>query len=92
MCHVMPTISNKSFGDVAVRFLLLLAMNLWAYPLLVIWTLTGIVIFVPVFLLWKVIVRWPSALIMQFFMWVYARICMLILRPFIRIKFEGFFA
>jgi len=63
-------------------------MNLWAYPLLTLWTLIGLVISLPLLFIGQVFSRWPISKTIHLFIWIYARICILILRPFIRLKLE----
>ena len=60
-------------------------MNLWVYPLLIIWTLIGSLIAFPALLVWQFITGWPRAKIMHLFVWIYGRGCILIFRPFIRL-------
>jgi 1-acyl-sn-glycerol-3-phosphate acyltransferase len=61
-------------------------MNLWVYPLLIIWTLFGSLIAFPALLVWQLITGWPTAKIMHLFVWIYGRGCILIFRPFIRLE------
>jgi 1-acyl-sn-glycerol-3-phosphate acyltransferase len=63
-----------------------LLMNLWVYPLLIIWTLIGSLIAFPALLIWRFVMGWPIAKIMHLFIWIYARVCILIFRPFLRLK------
>jgi 1-acyl-sn-glycerol-3-phosphate acyltransferase len=60
-------------------------MNLWVYPLLLIWTLIGSLITFPALLIWQLVTGWPRAKIMHHFVWIYGRGCVLIFRPFIRL-------
>ena len=57
-------------------------MNIWVYPLLVIWTVIASVIAFPALVLWRLLTRWPSVKIMRLFVWIYGRVCLLIFRPF----------
>jgi 1-acyl-sn-glycerol-3-phosphate acyltransferase len=61
-------------------------MNLWVYPLLILWTLIGSLIAFPVLLVWRFITGWPTAKIMHLLVWIYGRGCILIFRPFIRLE------
>ncbi len=64
-------------------------MNLTAYPLMVLWTLFGILSFTPLFLLWKLATRWPAERIMRHFVWLYGRGWLLIMSPFVRFERDG---
>lgn len=61
-------------------------MNLWVYPLLIIWTLIGSLVAFPALLVWQLVTKWPRAKIMHLFIWIYGRGCILIFRPFIRLE------
>lgn len=65
-------------------------MNLTVYPLIVVWTLLGILIFPAIFLLTKLVTRWSGARIMRLFIWIYGRGWMTFSLPFMRISREGF--
>ena len=65
---------------------IVLLMNVWVYPLLIIWTLIGSLIAFPALLAWRLVTGWPVAKIMHLFIWIYGRGCMLIFRPFLRLK------
>lgn len=65
-------------------------MNLIVYPLLVLWTLIGILCFPLGFILWKLTSGWDSGRIMRHFIWIYGRGWLLIMRPFVRFRREGF--
>ena len=65
-------------------------MNLTVYPLTVLWTLLGIMLFPFLFLLWKGITRWEAGRIMRHFVWIYGRVWMVIMAPFVRFRREGF--
>lgn len=68
------------------NLIVVVLMNLWVYPLLIIWTLIGSLIAFPALLVWQLVARWPRAKIMHLFIWIYGRGCILIFRPFIRLK------
>lgn len=65
-------------------------MNLWVYPLVIIWTLVGSLIAFPALLIWRIVTRWPIVKIMHQFIWIYGRVCILIFRPFLRLKCKDF--
>lgn len=68
------------------NLIVVVLMNLWVYPLLIIWTLIGSLIALPALLVWQLVTGWPRAKIMHLFVWIYGRGCILIFRPFIRLE------
>ncbi|MEW6185022.1 MAG: lysophospholipid acyltransferase family protein, partial [Thermodesulfobacteriota bacterium] len=73
-----------------IFFLYALVMNLWVYPWLILLTLSGILFFPLLFVLWKVLTRWESGRIMRLFIWCYGRAWLAINAPFVRFSREGF--
>lgn len=73
---------------IGIRFLPVLLINLWVYPLLVVLTLLGITIFPLAFFLFRLLTNWPSQKIMQFFIWFYGRCWLVIIAPFVRVRRE----
>ncbi len=65
-------------------------MNLWVYPLLVAWTLFGLLFSPLFFLLWYGVTRWSRAKIARHFIWLYGRGWMLIVAPFVSFRRRGF--
>lgn len=78
-----PVRAAGRFGAKAV------AMNLWVYPLLVLWTLTGMICFPAAIALWKVVTGWNTGRIMRHFIWIYGRVWLLIMGPFVQFRAEG---
>ncbi|PLY00944.1 MAG: 1-acyl-sn-glycerol-3-phosphate acyltransferase [Desulfuromonas sp.] len=66
-----------------------LLMNLTVYPLIVSWTLLGILIFVPLFVGCKLATGWSNGRIMRLIIWIYGRGWMFIMSPFVRFSSEG---
>jgi 1-acyl-sn-glycerol-3-phosphate acyltransferase len=65
---------------------LVLLMNLWCYPMLVFWTLVGILISPFGFVLTRLILRWPVCRIMRWFIWLYGRGWLALMSPFVRFR------
>jgi 1-acyl-sn-glycerol-3-phosphate acyltransferase len=65
-------------------------MNLWVYPLMVLWTLVGIILFLPAFAAWKLVTGWSPDRIMHHYIWIYGRVWLGVLWPFVRFRREGF--
>ena len=72
------------------RLLYSIPMNLIIYPLVSLWTLSGIIVFPIVFLFWKVALRWENARIMRLFIWFYGRGWLVIMSPFVQFRRMGF--
>ncbi|PNU20644.1 1-acyl-sn-glycerol-3-phosphate acyltransferase [Geothermobacter hydrogeniphilus] len=64
-------------------------MNLWVYPLLLVWTLIGILLSPLLYVLWRCLTPWPPAVVIRHFIWLYGRGWLLINRPFVRFSIEG---
>ena len=67
-----------------------LIMNLTVFPLMIAWTVISVALFPIGFLFWKVITRWDAARIMRHFVWIYGRVWIAIMVPFVRFTREGF--
>ncbi|WP_291317506.1 lysophospholipid acyltransferase family protein [Desulfuromonas sp.] len=65
-------------------------MNLTVYPLLVLWTLLGFVIFLPLLALFKVFAGWETGRIVRLCIWIYGRGWLVIMAPFVRFSRQGF--
>jgi len=66
-----------------------LLMNLTVYPLIVLWTLLGIVLFVPTFVCCKLATGWDAGRITRLIIWLYGRGWMVVMSPFVRFRSEG---
>ena len=87
---VTPIASQEFTGDSSRFWVLALLMNAVVYPLLIVWTLLGMACFPFLFLLWKLVTRWPAGRIMRHFIWIYGRGWLLIMGPFVRFRRHGF--
>ncbi len=67
------------------NFVIVVIMNLWVYPLLIIWTLISVLFAFPILLVWQFITKQTRSTIMHTLIWIYGRFCVLIFRPFIRL-------
>ena len=65
-------------------------MNLFAYPMIMLWTLAGMVAFPFLFGLWKIFTTWENGRIMRFFIWFYGKGWVAIMRPFVTFIRTGF--
>ncbi|MDO3379809.1 lysophospholipid acyltransferase family protein [Geoalkalibacter halelectricus] len=81
--------NHPSIIRVILNKLPTLVMTVLVYPMLVFWTLLGILLFPVAFVLWKVITRWSPGRIMRHFIWLYGRGWVLIVSPFVRFRREG---
>jgi len=64
-------------------------MTMTAYPLMIGWTLLGILLFPLLFAGWYYFTGWPTAKIVRHFIWLYGRGWLLLMRPFVRFRFDG---
>lgn len=66
-----------------------LLMNLTVYPLLLLLSLLGLLLFVPYFLVCRVITGWDNGRVMRLYIWLYGRGWLAITWPFVRFRREG---
>jgi 1-acyl-sn-glycerol-3-phosphate acyltransferase len=66
-----------------------LLMTATVYPLLAVWTAVGLATSPLLFLLWKGAAGWPGGRIARHLIWVYGRIWMAIVAPFVRFHREN---
>ncbi len=69
---------------------IIVLMNLTVFPLLIIMTIIGIIISPPAFLILKIFCRLDTIHIIRFFVWVYGRGWLAIIKPFTRFQIQGF--
>ncbi|RPJ32638.1 MAG: 1-acyl-sn-glycerol-3-phosphate acyltransferase, partial [Planctomycetaceae bacterium] len=72
-----------------VVFLAIVLMNLWVLVLMVLETLIALAISPLLLVLWLLATRWPVSKIMRHFIWMYGRVWLWIVSPFIRLKVTG---
>jgi 1-acyl-sn-glycerol-3-phosphate acyltransferase len=65
-------------------------MNLFVYPMIVLLTSLGILIFPFLFSIWKIFTNWDNGRIMCLFIWFYGKGWVAIMSPFVRFRREGF--
>lgn len=81
-----PAVARSRFHPAA------LLMNLTVYPLLLLLSLLGLLLFVPHFALCRLCTDWHSGRIMRHYIWLYGRGWVAITWPFVRFRRAGFAA
>ena len=77
---------NNKVEDSFSSRLLLLLMNLWSYPLVVVWTLVCIIFF-PLGYIWgRLVLRWPVDRLTRWMIWAYGRGWLGFMSPFVRFE------
>ncbi len=66
----------------------LLLMNLWCYSMLALWTALGILVFPLAFTFCLLALRWSADRVVRWFIWIYGRGWILLMRPFVRFRRE----
>jgi 1-acyl-sn-glycerol-3-phosphate acyltransferase len=84
----IPKKRNKV--NAGLYFAAVCVMNIVVYPTIIVWTLVGIILFPFSFVLWKVLTGWEGDRIMRHFVWIYGRVWLCIMIPFVRFRREGF--
>ena len=79
---------NKPVVESMVSIAAIILMNLWAYPVLLLWTLFGIFVFPVLFALGRIFLRWPPGRLTRWFIWLYGRGWFLLMSPFVRFSRE----
>jgi 1-acyl-sn-glycerol-3-phosphate acyltransferase len=64
-------------------------MNVWVPVLMLVETLAALTISPLLLVLWLPVTRWPLAKIMRHFIWLYGRVWLWIVAPFVRLKVVG---
>lgn len=67
-------------------------MNLWVYPLLILWSVVGIALFPLLYFGVRLATGWGAGRIMRLLIWIYGRGWLAITWPFTRFRREGFSA
>lgn len=67
----------------------IVVMNLWVYPLLVAWTLVGILLSPLAITFCRLLTGWSSAKTVRYLIWLYGRGWLWINRPFVHFSIEG---
>ncbi len=65
------------------------AMNVWVAVLMFVETLVALAISPVLLVLWLLATRWPPAKIIRHFIWLYGRVWLWIVSPFVRLKVAG---
>ncbi len=87
----MATNARTQRGVLAVLVtgLMTLLMNLWCYPLMVLWTAVGILLFPLAYGVGQVLLRLPSDRVMRWVIWAYGRGWLALMAPFVRFRREN---
>jgi 1-acyl-sn-glycerol-3-phosphate acyltransferase len=80
---------KKGFSESTPSTAAVWLMNLWAYPLLLIWTLLSIVLFPVTFVLGKLFLQWSTDRLMRWFIWIYGRVWLFYMSPFVRFEYQN---
>jgi 1-acyl-sn-glycerol-3-phosphate acyltransferase len=64
-------------------------MNVWIPVLMLLETVVGIALSPLLLLLWLVVTRWPVGKIVRHFIWMYGRVWLWVISPFVRVRLTG---
>jgi 1-acyl-sn-glycerol-3-phosphate acyltransferase len=64
-------------------------MNVWVPILMLLETVVGIAISPVLLVVWLLVTRWPLARIVRHFIWMYGRVWLWIVSPFVRLRLTG---
>ena len=85
---VVTETQNKPVAESTASIAIIILMNLWAYPILILWTLFGILVFPLLFVLGRLFLRWSADRLTRWFIWLYGRGWFLLMSPFVRFDRE----
>jgi 1-acyl-sn-glycerol-3-phosphate acyltransferase len=70
----------------ALSWIAIVLVNIWVPLLMIIETVIGIAIFPLLLVIWLPATRWPLGKIIRHFIWMYGRVWLWIISPFVRLK------
>ena len=73
----------KSAVEATISPMMILLMNLWAYPLLIALTLAGVLLFPLAFVYGRVVLHWRADRLTRWVIWFYGRCWLVMMRPFV---------
>jgi len=76
-------------GGKIASWVVIVLLNIWVPVLMVLETVIGIAVFPIALVAWRGVTRWPWGKIMRHFVWIYGRVWMWIVSPFVRIEQVG---
>lgn len=85
---VVTKSQNKPAAESTTSVAAIILMNLWAYPLLILWTLFGILAFPFLFVFGKFFLHWSADRLTRWVIWLYGRGWLLLMSPFVRFNRE----
>jgi 1-acyl-sn-glycerol-3-phosphate acyltransferase len=86
---ILKIVESPAFGTKLASLVAIVLMNILVPLLMILETLIGILLFPVGLLVWRLITRWPLAKIMRHFVWIYGRVWMWIVTPFVRFEVVG---
>ena len=70
--------------------LLIVLVNAWVFPLVVAFSALGALHFPALLLGWKLVTRWSVERVMRHLIWLYGKVVLRLLWPFVRIRHDEF--
>ncbi len=77
---------ERGFSESSPATAVIWLMNLWSYSLLFIWTVLSIILFPFAFAVGKLLLRWSTERLVRWFIWVYGRVWLFFMSPFVRFE------
>ncbi len=79
---------NGRFGRI-LSWMTILLMNVWVPVLMVLETIIGIALFPLLLVVWRMVTRWPLGKIVRHFVWMYGRVWLWMVSPFVHVRLTG---
>ena len=82
-------VGSRKAGARIASGLAIVCMNIWVPVMMIVATVVGILVFPFLAAIWLLVTDWPIGKIMRHFVWLYGRIWLWIVSPFVRVKYVG---
>lgn len=87
--HNPGAVEPTDFGGKVASLVAIVLMNIWVPLFMILGTLIGMIVFPVGLVIWRLTTRWPFSKIMRHFVWIYGRVWMWIVSPFVRFEVVG---
>ena len=77
------TLCENRLSNKTIKYTLIVLMNCIAFPLIILWTAAGMVLFPFAFLFMKVFLRYSTSFITRKCIWIYGRVWQFLISPFV---------
>jgi 1-acyl-sn-glycerol-3-phosphate acyltransferase len=87
--HTGEAIRTQPKGGKAVLWLTIVLMNIWVPALMIVETVVAVALAPLLLVVWRLATRWPLGKIARHFIWMYGRVWLWLVSPFVRLRVVG---